>query len=240
MKYVYFLSGDKEAEQKQGVKDYLASRGIFPGDCTTLVPDYGYDEQRYDQGVRDYVSALEAGDVLYVWDFSILAKSLESLHTVLFLGVNKGVSFVQCMDGTVASNDSSESLAIVNAIGIASRIELKISKIQKRQKFSNIQNTNTSTSQKKTPIMRGTTYKPGQIVVRRYSEKAVLVCGNTRDYKDAIRRIGGLFNPKIDNGRAAWVVALRKLGQLQEELAGANYIIAQDCYIPRKDYAELV
>lgn len=238
MRYIYCLPGTTEAEQRKGIKDYLASRGIFPGDCTSLQSDFGYEEHEYDLGVRNIVSSLESGDVLYVWDFSALAKSLECLHTVLLLGTNEGVSFVQCMDGIVASNESPESMAIVNAIGIASRIELKISKIQRQQKYSTSQEAKGATTSPKKQSTYQTPYEPDKIVVRRYSDKSVIVCGDTREYKDAIREVGGLFNPKIDNGRAAWVVALRKLRQLQEALAGANYVILQDCYISRKDFGK--
>lgn len=234
MRYIYCLPGTTEAEQRKGIKDYLASRGVFPGDCTSLQPDYGYDETDYDQGVRNLISSLETGDVLYVWDFSALAKSLECLHTVLLLGTNEGVSFVQCMDGIVASNESPESMAIVNAIGIASRIELKISKIQRKQKYSTPKESKGTTSSPKIQPMYQTPNEPGKIVVRRYSDKSVIVCGDTREYKDAIREVGGLFNPKIDNGRAAWVVALRKLGQLQEALVEQTTLYCKTAIFPEK------
>lgn len=232
MRYFYCLPGSSEAEQKKLIREYLAPRGIYSGDCTMLQSDYRYDEQGYDQGIRAIISNLEYGSILYVWDFSYLGKSLESLYTNLLLGTNNGISFVQCLDGTVASNETTESIAIVNAIGIASRIELKISKIQQRQRYTKAQsaispmvNTNGSAP-------------PDKIVIRRYSEKAVLVCGDSREYKDVIKGIGGIFNPRIDDGRAAWIVSLRKLAKLQEVLAGANYVISQDCYISKQDFGK--
>ncbi len=236
MRYIYYLPGNSEDEQRKGIKEYLSLRGIFPGDCTTLQADYAYEESEYDLGIRNLISSLKEGDTLYVWDFSSLGKSLESLYTNLLLGTNDGVSIVQCLDGTVASNESAESIAIVNAMGIASRIELKISKIQRKQKYSGSQEAKAS-NKKSSPVIQGTS-DPEKIVVRRYSEKSVLVCGDSREYKDAIHGIGGIFNPKIDNGKPAWIVSLRKLQQLQEALAGANYVILQDCYISRKDYVK--
>lgn len=234
MRYIYYLPGTAEDEQRKGIKEYLSLRGIYPGDCTTLQADYPYDESDYDRGIRNLISNLKEGDTLYVWDFSSLGKSLESLYTNLLLGTNEGISIVQCLDGTVASNESAESIAIVNAIGIASRIELKISKIQRKQKYSSSQETKAS-NKKTTPVIQGIS-DPERIVVRRYSEKSVLVCGDSREYKDAIHGIGGIFNPKIDNGKPAWIVSLRKLQLLQEALAGANYVVLQECYISRKDF----
>jgi len=237
MRYIYCNPDSSEAEQRKGIKDYLSTRGIYPGDCTTLQSDFSYDDHGYDQGIRNLVSTIGTGDILYVWDFSSLGKSLESLYTVLLIGANNGASIVQCLDGTVASNDSAESLAIINAIGIASRIELKISKIQRRQKYSTNPESQTTPNKKRSQTVKQDSYDPTKIVVRRYSEKSVIVCGDTRDYKDAIHEVGGLFNPKIDNGRPAWIVSLRKLKQLQAALAGANYVVMQDCYISRKDFA---
>ena len=232
MRYIYYLTDSSEDEQRKGIKEYLSLRGIYLGDCTTLQADYSYEEPAYDQGIRNLISALEAGDILYVWDFSSLAKSLENLYTNLLLGTNKGVSIIQCLDGTVASNESAESIAIVNAIGIASRIEIKVSKVQKRQKYS--------THQGNIANVRGKTEKISDhdtlLIVKRYSEKSVIICGDSRMYKDDIRKIGGIFNYKIDNGRPAWIVSLRKLQKIQAVLAGANYVISQDCYISKADY----
>ena len=225
MRYIYLLPDSSEEEQRKGIKEYLSLRGIYPGDCTTLQSDYDYDDHAYDQGIRNLISGLKHGDTLYVWDFSSLAKSLENLYTNLLLGTNEGVSIVQCLDGTVASNESTESIAIVNAIGIASRIELKVSKIQRRQKYTASQESKSASTSSKSQISRVESFDPDKIVIRRYSDKSVIVCGDSREYKEAIKEIGGLFNPKIDNGRPAWIVSLRKLQQLQEILAGANYLI---------------
>ena len=237
MRFIYYIPAEAEEEQQNGIKDYLSSRGVYTGDCTILHSDYSYDDSNYVLGMRNLVSSLNHGDVLYVWDYAALARSLESLHTILLIGT-MGVSIIQCLDGTIASNESPESIAIVNAIGIASRIELKVSKIQRRQKYSISQESKvTADKGKRIHTIRERLYEPDKIVVRRYSEKSVLVCGDSRAYKEAIHGIGGLFNPRIDNGRAAWVVSLKKLKKLQEVLAGANYTITQDCYISRDSFS---
>ena len=236
MRFIYCVPDDSDAEQRKGIKEYLSTRGVYMGDCTTLQSDYPFNDPNYDLGIRNLISNMNDGDLLYVWDYSALARSLESLYTILLVGINKGISIVQCLDGTIASNESAESIAIVNAIGIASRIEQKVSRILRRQKYSTPQESK-PTSKKRSPASRREVYEPDKIVVRRYSEKSVLVCGDSRQYKDAIHEIGGIFNPKIDNGRPAWVVSLRKLNKLQAALAGANYIVTQDCYISREDFS---
>ena len=65
MRYIYYLSGNSEDEQRKGIKEYLSLRGIYPGDCTTLQSDYSYEESEYDQGIRNLISGLKDNDTLY-------------------------------------------------------------------------------------------------------------------------------------------------------------------------------
>ena len=94
MRYVYCLTDASESEQREGIKEYFASRGIYPGDYTTLQADYKYEENEYDLGIRNIISNLKPTDILYVWDFAVLGKSLEKLYATLLLGVNNGISII--------------------------------------------------------------------------------------------------------------------------------------------------
>lgn len=123
MRFVLLAPNGTEEEQRKGIKEYFSYRGIFGGDCSTILPDYEYNDSKYDTGIKEMLSQLSEGDVLYVWDLSSLAKSIRNLYTNLLFACNKGVSIVQCLDGEVLGNDTSESNAIVRGIGIASRIE---------------------------------------------------------------------------------------------------------------------
>lgn len=46
-----------------------------------------------------------------------------------------------------------------------------------------------------------------------YSEKAVALVGETRDYKDKLKTIGGKFNPSLRCG-AGWVFPKKKMEEL--------------------------
>ena len=123
MRFIYCSPTENESEQLQGIKEYLRNRGIFTGDCTTLLSDYAYNDTKYDAGIKYLLSNLHEGDVLYVWDLASLAKSLSNLYTNLILANNKGITVVQCLDGEVISKDIEEASAIIRGIGIASRID---------------------------------------------------------------------------------------------------------------------
>ena len=122
MRYIYYTNSSQEIKQRQGIKDYLSSRGIYIGDCTSLLCDYGIDSPNYDTGIMNMFTELKDGDVVYVWDLAVLAKSLDSLYSLLLSSSQSGISIVQCLDGEVIGSESAESLAFIKGIGVASRI----------------------------------------------------------------------------------------------------------------------
>ena len=80
-----------------------------------------------------------------------------------------------------------------------------------------------------TTAVRDVSVEPSRIVVRRYSERALVICGDSRLYKEDFKRIGALFNPRIDNGRPGWVISVKRLNQLKDILADANCYFYPDC-----------
>lgn len=60
---------------------------------------------------------------------------------------------------------------------------------------------------------------PDQITVIKYSEKAIAVIGNTKPIKDALKELGGSFNPRLSCG-AGWIFPASKQSQVIEMLKG--------------------
>ena len=58
-----------------------------------------------------------------------------------------------------------------------------------------------------------------QITVIKYSEKAIAVIGNTKPIKDALKELGGSFNPRLSCG-AGWIFPVTKQQQVIEMLKG--------------------
>ena len=58
-----------------------------------------------------------------------------------------------------------------------------------------------------------------QITVIKYSEKAIAVIGNTKPIKDALKELGGSFNPRLSCG-AGWIFSAKKQEQVIEMLKG--------------------
>lgn len=71
-----------------------------------------------------------------------------------------------------------------------------------------------------------------------YSEKSVAVVGDTKDIKDSLKEIGGVFNPRLRCG-AGWIFSKKKTEELAE-LLGSGVVTATTPERPQTDTAELV
>ena len=133
MRYIYYINNLQGETQRNGIKEYLLSRSVYPGDCTSLLCDFGIDSPNYDIGVRNMLAELSKGDIVYVWDLAVLAKRLDSLYSLLLYTSQTGITIIQCQDGEVIGSESAESLSFIKGIGVASRIVFETkSKISKR------------------------------------------------------------------------------------------------------------
>lgn len=119
MRYVYFASNEQEQEQRQGVKEYLAQRQVYMGDCTVLLSEYLYNDPEYDNGIKYLFSNLRKGDILYVWDLAAIGKNLNCVYANLLFASTKGLIIVLCNDGVIIGQDVQETNAFLRGIGIA-------------------------------------------------------------------------------------------------------------------------
>ena len=71
-----------------------------------------------------------------------------------------------------------------------------------------------------------------------YSEKSIAVIGDTKDIKDSLKEIGGVFNPRLRCG-AGWIFSKKKMAELTEIL-GSGVVTATTPERPQTDTAELV
>ncbi len=53
------------------------------------------------------------------------------------------------------------------------------------------------------------------ITIEEYTEKSIVVRGNTKDYKDALMELGGKWNPGLRNG-AGWIFPKTKLSVVED------------------------
>lgn len=71
-----------------------------------------------------------------------------------------------------------------------------------------------------------------------YSEKSVAVIGDTKEIKESLKEIGGVFNPRLRCG-SGWIFSKKKMAEL-EELLNNGVVTATTAERPQTDTAELI
>ena len=71
-----------------------------------------------------------------------------------------------------------------------------------------------------------------------YSEKSIAVIGDTKDIKESLKEIGGVFNPRLSCG-AGWIFSKKKMAELSEIL-GSGVVTATTPERPQTDTTELM
>ena len=71
-----------------------------------------------------------------------------------------------------------------------------------------------------------------------YSEKSIALVGDTKNIKESLKEIGGVFNPRLRCG-AGWIFSKKKMAEL-EEILGDGVVTATTPERPQTDTAELV
>ena len=71
-----------------------------------------------------------------------------------------------------------------------------------------------------------------------YSEKSIAVIGDTKNIKESLKEIGGVFNPRLRCG-AGWIFSKKKMAEL-EEILGDGVVTATTPERPQTDTAELI
>ena len=88
----------------------------------------------------------------------------------------------------------------------------------------------------------------GQIVIEQYSEKAIVVRGNTEPYKKEFLEIGGKWNSGLKGG-AGWIYANGRKKMVEEliqkiEAGSVKAQVSEDNdekrFVPLKDYLQLL
>ena len=72
-----------------------------------------------------------------------------------------------------------------------------------------------------------------------YSEKSIAVIGDTKNIKESLKEIGGVFNPRLRCG-AGWIFSKKKMAELEEILGDDGVVTATMPERPQTDTAELM
>lgn len=75
---------------------------------------------------------------------------------------------------------------------------------------------------------------PGAVIVCKYSEKAIVVIGDTRPFADVLRANGGRFNARLSCG-AGWIFQATKKDIIVEALKAAGAAVSESDTVPARN-----
>lgn len=126
MKAIYFrVSTDHQdfIQQRQTVYSYLQKVGI-----TGTLPEVAEKKsgaiRHTKRKLSELLSECKSGDTIYISELSRLSRTMTDLFNIITEASDKGVTIVQCKDGTIIENNSIGGKALLFALSLAAEIEL--------------------------------------------------------------------------------------------------------------------
>ena len=126
MKAIYFrVSTDHQdfIQQRQTVYSYLQKVGIT-GTLPEVVEKKSGAIRHTERKLSELLSECKSGDTIYISELSRLSRTMTDLFNIITEASEKGVTIVQCKDGTVIENNSIGGKALLFALSLAAEIEL--------------------------------------------------------------------------------------------------------------------
>lgn len=128
MRAIYFrCSTDKQVflQQKEVVYSYLSRIGVPESEIECSVEEKVSGAVKHtDRQLKDLLDACDKGDVIYVSELSRLGRSMTDIFDIVTEASEKGITIIQCKDGTSIENASIGGKALLFALSLAAEIEL--------------------------------------------------------------------------------------------------------------------
>ncbi len=113
-------------QQMNTIKEYFARMGM---DINTVAATYQEKESgtvsHNDRKLAALIAKCEKGDYIYVSELSRLGRNMSDLFALVSETSAKGITIIQCKDGTQIENESIGGKAILFALSLAAEIEVK-------------------------------------------------------------------------------------------------------------------
>lgn len=126
MKAIYFrVSTDHQdfLQQRQTVYSYLQKVGIT-GTLPEVVEKKSGAIRHTERKLNELLNECKSGDTIYISELSRLSRTMTDLFNIITETSDKGVTIVQCKDGTIIENNSIGGKALLFALSLAAEIEL--------------------------------------------------------------------------------------------------------------------
>lgn len=137
-RYIYNRVSSEQQDylqQQKCVNDYFARTGIDPASIDGIVTEkisgtVSHEERK----LGDLLRICKSGDTVYVSELSRIGRCMSDVFAIVTECCNKGVTIIQCKDGTNIENSSIGGKALLFALSLAAEIE--VANIRQRTQMS--------------------------------------------------------------------------------------------------------
>lgn len=127
MRYIYHRCSTEHQEfmqQQKVVHDYLKGIGADISQIVSVVEKVSGSVRHTERKLNDLLKSCRAGDEIYISELSRLGRNMSDLFSIVTEATEKGVTIIQCKDGTRIEMDSIGGKALMFALSLAAEIEL--------------------------------------------------------------------------------------------------------------------
>ena len=125
--YLRVSSIAQDYEQQQHcINEYFARVGIDPSTIDSIVVEkISGTVSHTERKLASLIAKCVEGDVIYISELSRLGRNMSDLFAIVTECSNRGITVVQCKDGSQIENKSIAGKALLFALGLAAEIEVK-------------------------------------------------------------------------------------------------------------------
>lgn len=113
-------------QQNHCIDEYFAKVGIDPASIDSMVVEKISGTVKHtDRKLAQLINKCTEGDIIYVSEMSRLSRSMADLFALVTECCERGITLVQCKDGSTIENRSIGGKALLFALGLAAEIEVQ-------------------------------------------------------------------------------------------------------------------
>lgn len=128
MEYIYnrcSTDGQDFLQQKNCIENYLGRYQKNIDDIESVVEKVSGTVKHTERKLQDLLDKCKTGDIIYVSELSRLGRNMSDLFAIVTEASEKGITLVQCKDGSVIENNSIGGKALLFALSLAAEIEVQ-------------------------------------------------------------------------------------------------------------------
>ena len=128
MEYIYnrcSTEGQDFMQQKNCIENYLNPLNKDIKNIQAIVEKVSGTVKHTERKLKELLDMCKDGDTIYVSELSRLGRNMSDLFAIVTEASEKGVTLVQCKDGSIIENNSIGGKALLFALSLAAEIEVQ-------------------------------------------------------------------------------------------------------------------